>query len=116
MQHALFGSKTVEDFDGPNDMAIEFVEFVGGYPILFVNSCPSSLHLVAIEERLFDVKYEHVADSAVFRVPIAHDLRGVLAIHDWIKDRLLGKTRRKGLPICSSNQFEFDLSRWSKED
>src|SRR5205823_1620277 len=99
-----------DHLDGPDNVAVELIKFVGRYPIFFMHVAAHAVDLVASEALLAYLEPRHepaAARRAVLRVPLAGDLCRVLLIEDGIEDRLPGQSRRPGPIATLGNELQF---------
>src|SRR5207245_7705589 len=66
-------------------------------------------------ELFADAELRHVAHAGGLHVPVTSNLGGILFVEDWIKDRLLRKTRRKCSIAAGADQFKFLRPNRAKE-
>lgn len=76
------------DLNDPNDIVIEFFQFLCGYPPLRMVIATHFLDFVAAHKRATDREASDISNTIVFDIPPASDLRCVSFIRDWIENRL----------------------------
>jgi len=104
-----------DDFNWADDVAIEFFQFLGGYPILLMNSGSGLLYRKPIEVINLNLEPEYVASPAVPCIPVAGDLGCVLLIQHWVKNGLFREAWGKSAPSPGSYQLKLLLSCWPIE-
>ena len=109
VRHPSFSGllKLRNDLDHPDDVTVEFSEFLGRNPKLLMQSSTNGSRRVATEKRAIDSEASDVARAALLDIPISSDLRRVLLVENWIEDRLLGQAWRERLPARCRDQSEF---------
>lgn len=96
-----------DEFNLSDDVMVEFSKFFGRDPVLPVFSRAGNLDGEPGEIIGFDLKAKNVPGSTITRIPVTCNLDRIALFEDRVKDGLFREPRRKGPPICSTNQFEF---------
>ena len=99
--------------DWTHQMSIEFFELISRNPVLLMDARTNRLNRITPKEAFVDLKPQHIAGPAIFRIPISRDLSSVSLTQNRLKERLVGQARRKRSPPAVPNQSKFSLSGWS---
>lgn len=104
------------DLDQADDVAIEFVEILGGHPPFRVMRGADFLDGVAIHEARAHEETRDEAGTTRGHIPIPRDLDRVLLIRNRVKDRLTRKSRRPRRHAACTHERQFFGSGGAVED
>src|SRR5215510_7958082 len=99
-----------DDFDRPDDVAIEFRQVLNRNPILLMNRGADGFDFIPPQKLRADLKAGHESSPrSAFGVPIARDLSGVLFVEDGVENRLVRQSRREFAIASALDQIQLLL-------
>jgi len=99
-----------DDFDRPDDVAIEFRQVFSRNPIFLMNRGADGFDFIPPQKVRADLKASHESSPrSAFGVPIARDLSGVLFVEDGVENRLMRQSRREFAITAASDQIQLFL-------
>ena len=95
------------DLDQADDVVVQCVKFLSGYPPFSVMSAANFLDVVTIHKRASDTEPRDISDSIVLHVPSGGDFNRILLVRNRVENRLLRQARWPATEAVGADKFEF---------